>query len=254
MREHGLAAADFPGEGRVDAAQIEARLDARARGADAAPRPHGAPDAEPVELTSARVSEVRAVSAAHREAVPSTVAIALPCAALASRLEELAAEVGPVSLLEVAVFEVGKLLADWPDLNGYFADGRAYAYRSIGVGFALNAGRALRVPVVAANPAASLCDTVRSMRELALRYMRNELTVADLAGGTFTVTDLSGYGVVQFVPVLNVRQAAILGLCAERPGTATRDLVLTFDHRLADGMRAAQFLGALAARLVGRQA
>jgi len=51
------------------------------------------------------------------------------------------------------------------------------------------------------------------------------------------------------VPVLNQRQAAILGICAERPGTRHRDLVLTFDHRMADGMRAALLLGELRSRL-----
>jgi len=45
--------------------------------------------------------------------------------------------------------------------------------------------------------------------------------------------------------VLNDRQAAILGICAERPGTGHQDLVLSFDHRISDGMRAAAFLGEL---------
>jgi pyruvate/2-oxoglutarate dehydrogenase complex dihydrolipoamide acyltransferase (E2) component len=59
---------------------------------------------------------------------------------------------------------------------------------------------------------------------------------------------LSGEGVVNFVPVLNDRQSAILGLCAAR-SDGSRDLVLTFDHRLTDGMRAARFLATLRARL-----
>ena len=78
--------------------------------------------------------------------------------------------------------------------------------------------------------------------------MRDELTIDDVTGGTFTITDLSGEGVVHFVPVLNERQSAILGLCAAR-SDGSRDLVLTFDHRLSDGMRAARFLAALRARL-----
>jgi pyruvate dehydrogenase E2 component (dihydrolipoamide acetyltransferase) len=80
--------------------------------------------------------------------------------------------------------------------------------------------------------------------------MREELVIADLTGGTFTITDLPGEGVVHFIPVLNERQSAILGLCAAR-NDGSRDLVLTFDHRLSDGMRAARFLAALRARLEG---
>ena len=61
------------------------------------------------------------------------------------------------------------------------------------------------------------CATWREpLRDLSLRYMRDELTIDDVTGGTFTITDLSGDGVVHFVPVLNERQSAILGLCAPR--------------------------------------
>jgi pyruvate dehydrogenase E2 component (dihydrolipoamide acetyltransferase) len=89
------------------------------------------------------------------------------------------------------------------------------------------------------------------VRELSLRYMRDELTTTELSGGTFTITDLSGHGVVQFMPVLNERQAAILGICAARPGAHTRDIVLGFDHRMSDGMRAAAFLRRLSDQLEG---
>ncbi len=112
----------------------------------------------------------------------------------------------------------------------------------------MNLGRSLRVPIVKEAGSMSLRDVARAVRDLTLRYMRDELTIDDVTGGTFTVTDLSGEGVVHFVPVLNERQSAILGLCAAR-NDGSRDLVLTFDHRLSDGMRAARFLAALRARL-----
>jgi 2-oxoglutarate dehydrogenase E2 component (dihydrolipoamide succinyltransferase) len=99
----------------------------------------------------------------------------------------------------------------------------------------------------------SLRDVARAVRDLSLRYLRDELAIEDVADGTFTITDLSGEGVVHFVPVLNERQSAILGITAERDGARTRDLILTFDHRLSDGMQAARFLGALRARLEGAE-
>jgi 2-oxoglutarate dehydrogenase E2 component (dihydrolipoamide succinyltransferase) len=105
------------------------------------------------------------------------------------------------------------------------------------------------VPVVKNAAALSVRDVAGAVRDLSLRYMRDELTIDDVTGGTFTVTDLSAEGVLSFVPVLNDRQSAILGITAERSGTQSRDLVLTFDHRLSDGMRAARFLGALRDRL-----
>jgi len=107
------------------------------------------------------------------------------------------------------------------------------------------------VPVIRDCKGDSPLDIARSVRDLSLRYMRDELAAEDLMGGTFTVTDLSGHGVVHFIPVINERQSAILGICAERPGTAGRELVLTFDHRMADGMLAAEFLNQLRERLEG---
>jgi 2-oxoglutarate dehydrogenase E2 component (dihydrolipoamide succinyltransferase) len=144
------------------------------------------------------------------------------------------------------------LLPEWPELNAFYAERGAWRYRSAGIGFAVNLGRGLKVPVVKQAAQSSLRAVAEAVRELSLRYMRDELTIENVTGGTFTVTDLSAEGVVHFVPVLNERQAAILGLTAER-GHRTRELVLTFDHRLSDGMRAGRFLAALRDRLEGAE-
>jgi pyruvate dehydrogenase E2 component (dihydrolipoamide acetyltransferase) len=164
-------------------------------------------------------------------------------------VQKVAAQLGPLSVLELAMHHAALLLGDFPDLNGYYAQGRAFSYRHVSIGFAINAGYSLKVPVVRNCNTAAPLEIARAVRDLSLRYMREELTNDDLTGGTFTVTDLSGHAVVHFVPVLNDRQSAILGICAPRPGTGTRDLVLTFDHRISDGMRAATFLGELRASL-----
>jgi 2-oxoglutarate dehydrogenase E2 component (dihydrolipoamide succinyltransferase) len=153
-----------------------------------------------------------------------------------------------VSVLELAVFEAARLLPEWPELNGCYADGRAWAYEHVAIGFAVNLGRSLRVPVVKGAQQHTLRGVAGAVRDLTMRYLRGELAIDDVSGGTFTITDLSGEGVVHFVPVLNERQSAILGVCAAR-NDGSRDLVLTFDHRLSDGMRAGRFLSALRDRL-----
>jgi 2-oxoglutarate dehydrogenase E2 component (dihydrolipoamide succinyltransferase) len=252
MKEHGLTAADFPGDRRVDVASVERVLTASAEGRPGAAR--SAADSrggnvKPLEQSPSKIIEVQMLTAVYRAAVPSTVSIALSSEKSEARLRQLAGDVGPVSLLELAIFEAAQLLPDWPELNGFYADGCAWRYESVAVGFALNLGRALRVPVVKTTAQRSLTDVMRAIRDLSLRYMRDELTIDDLTGGTCTITDLSAHGVVHFIPVLNHAQSAILGICAERPAAGSRDLVLTFDHRLSDGMRAANFLAALRERL-----
>src|SRR5690606_22717815 len=170
-------------------------------------------------------------------------------ARLEQRLRALAEQHGSVTLLELCIHEVAGLLPRWPELNAFYADRVAWTYRAAAIGFAVNLGHGLKVPVVRGAARLSLREIAVSVRDLTLRYMRDELTVDDLTGGTFTITDLSNEGVVHFAPVVNERQGAILGIAAQRAGTRARELVLAFDHRLADGMGAARFLGALRERL-----
>jgi pyruvate/2-oxoglutarate dehydrogenase complex dihydrolipoamide acyltransferase (E2) component len=250
MKERGLEAADFPGGDRIDAEAVERVAAARSA---APPNRAAAFDAEPLELSPSKVIEAQTLRRVREQVVPSTVAVEVDSARLADCLRRLAGEHGgPVSLLEVAIYEVARLLPKWPELNAFYAESGAWRYRSAGIGFAVNLGRGLKVPVVKQAAQPSLRAVAEAVRELSLRYMRDELTIEDVTGGTFTVTDLSAEGVVHFVPVLNERQAAILGLTAER-GYRTRELVLTFDHRLSDGMRAGRFLAALRDRLEGAE-
>jgi len=243
MRELGLTVADFSGQGRIELSEVEAAAARRGAGRASAERFHGA---EPIEESTSKLAEAARLTDVYRAVVPSMVTVSVPCDSVRARMQSLRDEDGaPFSLLELVIHEAAALLGDYPDLNGFFASGRGWRYRDIAIGFAVNAGRGLKVPVVQASHLHSRLSVARAVRELSLCYFRNELKMDDVIGGTFTVTDLSSYGVTHFIPVLNDRQAAILGICAERPGTGHQDLVLSFDHRISDGMRAAAFLGEL---------
>ncbi|HUQ53043.1 MAG TPA: 2-oxo acid dehydrogenase subunit E2 [Gammaproteobacteria bacterium] len=252
MKERHLTAADFPGDERIDADAVE-----RAAAARGTHGTHGVAqrplDAEPLELRPSKLTEIQTLSRVHEQVVPSSVTVAVDCAALDERLRRLSEAHGPVSLLELCIYETAQLLPEWPELNGFYADRKAWRYRSAAIGFAVNAGRGLRVPVIKGAGKLALHEVARAARELSLRYMRDELAIDDVTGGTFTITDLSGEGVVHFMPVLNERQSSILGLTAERSVARTRDLVLAFDHRLSDGMQAGRFLAALRDRLEGAE-
>jgi pyruvate/2-oxoglutarate dehydrogenase complex dihydrolipoamide acyltransferase (E2) component len=246
MKEHGLTAADFPGDHAVDADLVERT--AAARSSKVGPVHSDSEGASPLELSPSKLTEIQVLTRVRGQTVPSTVTVAVAGERLEERLRREASSHGPVSTLELAIYEVARLLSEWPELNGFYADGRAWKHDLVAIGFAVNLGRSLRVPVVKDAARLSLRDVARAVRDLSLRYMRGNLAVDDVVGGTFTITDLSGEGVVHFIPVLNERQSAILGLCAPR-NDGFRDLVLTFDHRLSDGMRAGRFLAALRTRL-----
>jgi len=242
MKDHGISAAEFPGAARVEVADVELRIANRGAPAAVAGGSQTPVDAAPLEQTASKIIEAAMLERVYRAAVPSTVAVSIDEHKLQENLKALAAAHGPLSLLEVTIHAAAAALADYPDLNGYYLDGHAFTYRKVSIGFAINAGRSLKVPVVHDAAARSPLEIARAVRELSLRYMRDELGSADQSGGTFTVTDLSGYGAVHFIPVLNQRQAAILGICGARAADNSRDLVLSFDHRISDGMRAASFL------------
>jgi pyruvate dehydrogenase E2 component (dihydrolipoamide acetyltransferase) len=93
----------------------------------------------------------------------------------------------------------------------------------------------------------------REVKELAGKARKNKLKPDEITGGTFTLTNLGGYGVDSFAPIINPPQCGILGIgrIVERPafgpdgGVEARsfmNLCLSFDHRVVDGAPAAEFL------------
>lgn len=248
MRQHGLSPSDVKSSPeRIEVADVERVI--HQRNVNSTASSSTADDRTPLEQSPSKMLEVQALGQVYESAIPSLVALSLNSEKSNARLRGLSQEHGPLSLLELVIYEAARLLSDYPELNGFYSDGKAWQYKSVAIGFAINLGRSLRVPVLHRTGELSQLEIARRVRNLSLQYMRDELQLADLAGGTFTVTDLSSHSVEHFVPVLNLRQSAILGICAERPSIGRRDLVLTFDHRMSDGMRAGTFLTNLRERL-----
>lgn len=149
------------------------------------------------------------------------------------------------SMGEIISFATSAAISKFPYVNSYFAGNKIRKYNEYNLGLAINIGRGLKVPVLKGFDKMSLSDVSNNFKETAMNYVRDELSGTDLAGGTFTVTDLSGLGVKDFLPVVNKDQGAILGICSMSEATKTFNLVLGFDHRIMDGMYAAQFLKAV---------
>lgn len=158
-------------------------------------------------------------------------------------------------LSAVILFEVSRLLRQWPELCAVHQDGAIVYYEEINIGFAVDAGQGLKVLVIHGADKKGLTEIAAEMRERIVEYMNDDLSLAALAGGTFTISDLSGEGAHDFWPLVNHGQSAILGVGAEffPPGgeVGSFNLILTFDHQLTEGRAAAAFLDALTERLSG---
>ena len=127
------------------------------------------------------------------------------------------------------------------------------------IGFAADTGKGLIVPVVKDTDQKSTLEISAEIVELATRAREDKLTVADLRGGTFTITNVGAIGGIGAIPTINYPEVAILAMGRSREQPVVRSgqvvirrmlpLTLTFDHRVIDGADAARFVTALVGRL-----
>ncbi|HEY7775244.1 MAG TPA: 2-oxoglutarate dehydrogenase complex dihydrolipoyllysine-residue succinyltransferase, partial [Kineobactrum sp.] len=146
-------------------------------------------------------------------------------------------------------------LKRFPEVNASVdgSDVVYHGYQDIGVAVSTPGG--LVVPVLRDADFMSLADVEAAVRDLGLRARDNKLTIDDMTGGTFTVTNGGVFGSLLSTPILNPPQTGILGMhkIQERPMAVNGQVViqpmmylaLSYDHRLIDGKTAVQFLVAV---------
>ncbi len=123
------------------------------------------------------------------------------------------------------------------------------------VGVAVDTGRGLIVPVLRDADRKGLVELATELADLARRTREGKIEVAELRGGTFTITNIGPIGGTGAMPIVNYPEVAILGLARARETPVVREgqvairlilpLSLSFDHRVADGADAARFVAHL---------
>ena len=159
------------------------------------------------------------------------------------------------SLNDIVLKAVAVALEAHPTLNSAFVDGSIHRYREINLGVAVDVEDGLVVPVLHNAGRLDLGGIASAVADFTTRAKARKLTLEDIDGATFTVSNLSALGVDWFTPVLNPPQCALLGVGRMRrtPAAVGREIlirdvatfVLTFDHRALDGAPAARFLARL---------
>jgi pyruvate dehydrogenase E2 component (dihydrolipoamide acetyltransferase) len=149
---------------------------------------------------------------------------------------------------------VANALRQFPFMNARLsAEGDAIEHlAAINLGMAVDTDRGLMVTVIRDVDTKGLREFGAEFRELVERARAGKSGPDDLSGGTFTITNLGMYRVDAFTPVINLPEAAILGVGRIVPKPVVKDneivirkmmtLSLVFDHRLTDGAPAARFL------------
>jgi pyruvate dehydrogenase E2 component (dihydrolipoamide acetyltransferase) len=164
-----------------------------------------------------------------------------------------------LSYTDLIVAAAARSLGEHPNLNAALVGDTVEIYAVVNIGLAVAVDDGLVTPVLRDAAHLTLADISQQRRALVEKATAGQLSLDDLAGGTFTITNLGTEGVRYFTPILNPPQAAILGVGSIAPRAVviagslqarpTLDLSLTFDHRVVDGLPAARFLARIKALL-----
>ncbi|ANB01887.1 2-oxoglutarate dehydrogenase complex dihydrolipoyllysine-residue succinyltransferase [Ectothiorhodospira sp. BSL-9] len=143
-------------------------------------------------------------------------------------------------------------LKRFPEVNASI-DGKDIVYHGyFDIGIAVSAPRGLVVPILRDTDTLTMSDVERSINEYGKKAESGNLSMEDLTGGTFTISNGGVFGSLLSTPIINPPQSAILGMhrIQERPMAENGQVVirpmmylaLSYDHRLVDGREAVQFL------------
>ena len=157
-----------------------------------------------------------------------------------------------LTVSDLLVAAVARTLRAHPRLNASWTDGSIVTHRHVGVALAMAVENAVVAAVIPDADTATIGDIAVRRRDLAERARANRLAPGDIAGATFTISNLGMFEVDAFTAIIVPPQAAILAVGAITPrvvavdGAAvvrpTMTITLSSDHRVVDGARAAAFM------------
>ncbi len=143
-------------------------------------------------------------------------------------------------------------LQEWPSVNAYIDGDNILYHQYCDISIAVSAPKGLVVPVIRNAESLSMADIEKKVVELAGKARENKLTIEEMTGGTFTLTNGGVFGSLMSTPIINIPQSAILGMhkIQDRPMAINGKveirpmmyLALSYDHRIIDGRESVSFL------------
>lgn len=143
-------------------------------------------------------------------------------------------------------------LQEWPAVNAYISNDEIIYHDYCDISIAVSAPKGLVVPVIRNAESLSMADVEKKVVELATKARDNKLTLEEMQGGTFTITNGGVFGSLMSTPIINIPQSAILGMhkIEERAVVVNGQIVarpmmylaLSYDHRIIDGRESVGFL------------
>ncbi|MHB1502971.1 MAG: dihydrolipoamide acetyltransferase family protein [Acidimicrobiales bacterium] len=263
-KRHAIALEEIDGSGpggRILRRDVEEAIASRAGEPTSSPQATMAevdiPMSEIEEIPLSRLRRLTAERLSASTQVPhfdlTTIIDASALLALRAEMNSATSREGTkVSVTDLIVKACAKLLRSHPEINSSFGGDKILRYRRVNVALAIAVSDGLTVPVIHDADSKALGEISLEARALATRARAGRLTLEDLEGGTFTISNLGMFGVDHFTAVINPPQAAILAVGAARQEPVVRDnevvpgttikATLSVDHRVLDGATAAAFL------------
>lgn len=143
-------------------------------------------------------------------------------------------------------------MADFPSINSMIDGGKIITYKYADVGIAVSAPKGLMVPILRNAESMSLAEIEQEILRLATKARNNKLSLNEMQGGTFTITNGGVFGSMLSTPIINPPQSAILGMhnIMDRPIAVNGKveihpmmyIALSYDHRIIDGKDSVGFL------------
>ncbi len=143
-------------------------------------------------------------------------------------------------------------LQEWPSVNAYIDGDTLVFHDYVDISIAVSAPKGLVVPIIRNAESMSMADIEKKVVELAGKARDNKLSMQEMQGGTFTITNGGVFGSLMSTPIINIPQSAILGMhkIQERPMAINGQVVikpmmylaLSYDHRIIDGRESVSFL------------
>ncbi len=143
-------------------------------------------------------------------------------------------------------------LQEWPSVNASIDGDNIIQHEYCDISIAVSAPKGLVVPVIRNAESLSMAEIEKKVVELAIKAKDNKLTIEEMTGGTFTITNGGVFGSLMSTPIINIPQSAILGMhkIQERPVAVNGQIVikpmmyvaLSYDHRIIDGRESVSFL------------
>lgn len=177
-----------------------------------------------------------------------------PIMDLRSKYKELFKEKHGVGLGFMSFFTkaVCQALKEWPAVNGRIEENELVYSEFVDISIAVSAPKGLVVPIIRNAESMSLNQIESEVIALATKARDNKLTIEEMTGGTFTITNGGVFGSMMSTPIINAPQSAILGMhnIIQRPVAIDGEVVirpmmylaLSYDHRIIDGRESVGFL------------